>query len=214
MSCVAWESEDHVNSFSSTLPHKQSNYSHPNSCIPPNTSGMEYTSPAIRLPDGTYIMDSFAIAQKLESLHPTPSLHLDSPYQSRIEEFLPTMVNQVRPIFMPLVPQKFLNPRSKEYFISTREKALGMPLEQYAKNAKQGFTNVKPYAKELGDMYAENDGPFLMGKEVCYADIMVLGWLRMFDRLGEVSKIFEMEGGEKLKDVYQTTGKWFERDTY
>jgi len=45
--------------------------------IPPNKKGAEYTIPAVRLADGTYLMDSLQIAGALEMVYPTPSLHLD-----------------------------------------------------------------------------------------------------------------------------------------
>ncbi|KAJ9608693.1 hypothetical protein H2200_006464 [Cladophialophora chaetospira] len=184
--------------------------------IPPNTSGpYEYTSPTVLLPSGEYVMDSRPIANKLESLHPTPSLHLDSPYLARMEEFLPKAVNAVRPVFMPLVPKVFLNTPSAEYFTKSREKSVGKSLDEYAQGKEQAFEDVKPFVKELGGWFAENsEGPFLLGKEVSYADVMVLGWLRMLDRLGVVDRIFEAEGGGKLKEAYEAAGKWFERETY
>ncbi|EXJ65666.1 uncharacterized protein A1O5_11193 [Cladophialophora psammophila CBS 110553] len=185
--------------------------------IPPNSSGpYEYTSPAIRLPSGEYLMESRAIVDKLEQLHPSPSLHLNSPYLPRIEQLLPNLLGQVRPVFMPLVPKVFLNPPSYDYFVASREKALGMSLDEYAaKNTDKAWEDVKPFVKELAAIYAENsEGPFLMGKQVSYADMMVLGFLKMMDRLENVNKFFAMEGGEKLKEVYEAGAKWLERDSY
>jgi len=159
-------------------------------------------------------MDSRPIVDKLESLYPTPSLHLDSPYLARVEEFLPKPVTAIRPVFVPLVPKTFLNPRSAEYFTKSREEGLGKTLDEFALGGEKGFEEVKPYVKELGEWYGENgDGPFLLGKEVSYADVMVLGWLRMLDRLGVVGRIFELEGGGKLREVYEAAGKWFEKET-
>ncbi|KIX97164.1 uncharacterized protein Z520_07278 [Fonsecaea multimorphosa CBS 102226] len=185
--------------------------------IPAHTSGpYEYTSPTIRLPSGEYVMESRVIADKLEQLHPSPSLHLDSPYLARMEQLLPKIQNAVRPIFMPRVPKTFLNPVSRDYFVATREKAIGMSLDEYAsKNTEQAWEDVRPLVKELAGVYAENpQGPFLMGNDVSYADFMVVGFLRMFDRLGAVDQLFAMDGGEKLKEVYGACAKWLERDTY
>ncbi|ETI28666.1 hypothetical protein G647_01117 [Cladophialophora carrionii CBS 160.54] len=161
-------------------------------------------------------MDSRKIVERLEALYPTPSLHLDSPYQGRIEHFLPKLVGTVRPIFMPLVPVTFLNPPSKAYFEQDREKAVGMPLQEYhAKNAEQAYRDVEPLWKELAGWYAENDGGvWLSGGEIIYADVMVLGLLRMLDRLGVADRLWALEGGEVLKKVYDAAAKWFERDTY
>ncbi|KIW35604.1 uncharacterized protein PV07_02291 [Cladophialophora immunda] len=185
--------------------------------LPPNSSGpYEYTSPAIRLPSGEYLMESRAIVDKLEQLHPSPPLSLDSPYLARAEQLVPKLANAVRPIFMPLVPKTFLNPPSRDYFVASREKALGMPLDAYAAaNTAQAWEDAKPVVKEAGAVYAENpDGPFLLGKQVSYADFMVLGFLRMMDRLGIKDRFFAMEGGEKLKELYEAGAKWLERDSY
>jgi glutathione S-transferase len=160
-------------------------------------------------------MESLEIAKKLEEIHPEPSLQLDSPYTKRVLDFLPTLLGSVRPIFMPQVPKKFLPPRSAEYFVSTREKSVGMSLDEYAKGAPKGWEDAKPHVSTLGEMYRENEaGPFLMGKEVSFSDFVVVGFLRMMDRLGIVDKFWEMDGGKELQSVYQACGKWFERDDH
>ncbi|KAK5273614.1 hypothetical protein LTR96_000214 [Exophiala xenobiotica] len=188
--------------------------------IPPNQTGAgaAYSSPAIRMPDGSYVMDSRRIADALESLQPTPPLHLDSPYQARIEDLTKQIVDSIRPVFMPLVPKVFLNPTSRDYFVSTRTKALGMSLDEYAKGADEGVQKAKPYIRELGELLRENnEGPFLQGKTPCYADMIVLGWLTMLDRLGVGDSFFGLEdGGEELKRLYDEGVKqgWFERDSY
>ncbi|KIX06461.1 uncharacterized protein Z518_04437 [Rhinocladiella mackenziei CBS 650.93] len=183
--------------------------------IPPNESGFQYTSPTVRLPDGTCIMESRKIADALESKYPNPPLHLDSPYQSRIEAFMPQLFTPIRPVFVPLVPKVFLNPRSQEYYIASREKSMGMTLDQYAQGRDKGFEDAKPFVKQLGEMLKENPGgPFLMGGEPCYADLVVLGWVKMMDGLGWKEKFFACEGGEEIKRLYEAGGKWLERDSY
>ena len=160
-------------------------------------------------------MDSLPIAHKLEEIHPNPSLHLDSPDFAPVSDLLSKLTGAVRPVFVPLVPKKFLLPRSAEYFVTSREKSVNMPLDVYAQQGDQGFENAKPFVKTLGEWYGEKpEGPFLAGKEVAFTDVMVLGLLRMLDRLGKVERIWEMEGGKALKTCYDASGKWFERDTY
>ena len=160
-------------------------------------------------------MESRKIANTLEPLYPTPSLHLDSPVLARVEKLLPHVVESFRPLFMPLVPKVFLNPRSEEYFIASREKSLGKSLDEWAKGADQGLENAKPHIKELAQVLKENsEGPFFLGKEVSYADFPVVAWLRMFERLGVVDKIWSLEGGQDLKKLYEASAKWLERDSY
>jgi len=184
--------------------------------IPPNETGTAYSSPTIRLPDGSYVMDSRRIADALERLHPNPPLHLDSPYQSRIESLIGQILTPIRAVFVPLVPKVFLNPASQAYFIPTREKAVGMGLEEFAKGADEGIQKASPFIRELGEMLRENEGPFLQGNTPCYADMMVLAWLRMLDRLGVSDRFFGLEGGQELKTLYDEGVKqgWFDRDSY
>ena len=166
------------------------------------------------MPDGKYIVESRAIADALEKLQPSPSLHLDSPYQARIEKIVPDLANSIRPIFMPLVPETFLNKPSYDYFLASREKMLGMPLEKYADGADEAFEKAKPYIKQLGDMLSENEGPFLEGKKPVYADLVIVAMLRMQAGLGYAEKIYDCEGGKELKTLYEASKEWLERESY
>lgn len=160
-------------------------------------------------------MESRKIADVLESEYPDPPLHLDSPYQARIDDVLPKLVEKVRPIFAPLVPKVFLNPPSQKYFVASREAALGFSLDEYSKGAGQALNDAKPFVKQLGDLLDENPaGPFLQGRDPIYADFVVLGWIRMMDGLGVVDRFFACDGGQQLKRLYEAAAKWLERDSY
>ena len=109
-------------------------------------------------------MDSRAIADELEAFWPEPSIHLSSPYQSRIESLFNDMMSALAPTLVPLVPKAFLSPRAQDYWISDREKSWKMSLNEFAKGGAKGFEDAKPLIKQLGNMYKENqDGPFLEG---------------------------------------------------
>jgi len=183
--------------------------------LPPNESGYKYTSPTIRLPDGTYIMESKKIALKLESLHPEPPLHLDSPVLPRVEPILHNIVTCFRPLFVPLVPRMFLNPASQAHFIPSREKGVGKSLDEFGKGADQGVENAKPHVKELAGVLGEHpEGPFFLGKEVSYVDFVVVGWLRMMARMGVAERIWALDGGSELKALYDASAKWLERESH
>lgn len=160
-------------------------------------------------------MESRKIAFALESTHQDPTLHLDSPVLLRVEAILPEIVERVRPAFVPLVPKIFLNPVSQGYFIPSREKSLGKPLDEFAKGTDQGVDNARPYVKELADVLRENaGGPFFLGKDVSYADFVVVAWLHMLVRLDIADRIWALDGGEELKGLYQASARWLERDSY
>lgn len=122
-------------------------------------------------------MNSKAIASELEGLWPEPSLHLDSPYQGRIESLFNDVMVTLPPTLVPQVPRAFVNPRSRDYWIPDREKSWGMSLDEYAKGGEKGFEDAKHLIKRLGDMYkADTNGPFLEGTRPIYADLAnVLG---------------------------------------
>ncbi|KIV88054.1 hypothetical protein PV10_08984 [Exophiala mesophila] len=183
--------------------------------IPPNETGFAYSSPAIGLPDGSYVMESRKIASALEERYPTPSLHLDSPYLPRVEAVLSKLLPGLRPIFVPLVPKVFLNPRSQEYFIPDRERTFGKSLDEVSQGADQAAEDSRPYVAQLAELLRENqDGPFFAGKQVGYADFMVVAFLRMLTLLGAADKLWKEDGEKELKGLYQACEKWLERDSY
>lgn len=125
-----------------------------------------YTIPIMQFPDGKYIMESHAIATRLENDHPTPSLHLDSPLLPKVEDLLSKVTGPLHGVWKPLVPSNLLNPPSKEYFERTREARLGMSLEQLAKESggEEAWLAAVPGLKELGALIKGNGGPFVMGE--------------------------------------------------
>lgn len=134
---------------------------------PPNDSPAytKYTIPTMQFEDGTYIMDSKAIAERLEKDHPSPPLHLDSPILSKVAEIIPKATTPMAGIWMPLVPENLLNPRSKEYFERTRQVRVGKPLSELAMETseEEAWKNAIPGLNELGEVVKENGGPFVMG---------------------------------------------------
>ncbi|KAL8924235.1 MAG: hypothetical protein Q9208_004199 [Pyrenodesmia sp. 3 TL-2023] len=160
--------------------------------IPPNPSSSgiasAYSVPTIRLPDGTYIMDSKRIAAALEERYPDPPLHIDAPQVAQIEGLLPKMLGPMRGITMPKIPRALLNQESAAFFNETRAQRFGMSLEQLEreKGGEAQWEEAGPVIREIGEMLRENDGgPFVRGKEVSYADFYLVGLLVFFERLGE-----------------------------
>ncbi len=174
----------------------------------------DYTIPIVQLPDGQWIMDSFAIAKHLESAHPKPSLHLDSPYLERIMTLLPKAAGPLSPVFIPRVQGNLLNPPSADFFRRTREARFGKTLEELAKGADEAWETSKPHIKEIAAMLGEDDsGPYFMGKEVSYADFVLVGWMKMFERIGQLDPILAVDK-EAFGAVYEACKKSMERDDH
>jgi glutathione S-transferase len=155
-----------------------------------------YTIPAIGLHSGkstTYIMESSAIAQELEKLYPSPSLHLDSPYIPRVKESVGSILGPLAALAFSRLVANVLAPPSAEYFERTR--CSRYKVESLAKWAEDSgeeasFAKARPAIEEMAKMLKENgEGPFFMGQTRSYADIIAVTALSMFKRIDE--RIFE-----------------------
>jgi len=126
----------------------------------------EYTLPTVKFPDGSYIMDSKAIAGAIEKLYPQPSFRLDSDSLPKVVELAGKLTSCIMFVWMPKVPEKLLLPRSKEYFERTRAETFGKPLSELEKEkgGEAQWELAKPRYAVLGEMLRENGGPYFLGK--------------------------------------------------
>ncbi|KAJ6788937.1 hypothetical protein PWT90_00148 [Aphanocladium album] len=156
--------------------------------VEPGNSRFPYTIPAIRLPDDTWCQDSRKIVDLIEKRYPEPSVHLDSPYQTRIEEVVPRAFMPLMAIGLNQIPKRLLNTASVDYWMKTRTDYVGCDLAEYeAKNGGEtAFATAAPALQEVTAMLKENsDGPFFSGKEVSYADFVWISALYFFKRIGD-----------------------------
>lgn len=138
-----------------------------NISLSPNESpATPYTIPAVQFDENEYLMDSRKIAARLEKDYQTPTLQLDSPLLPMVEEILPTILEPMRPIWMPLIPSNLLNPSSAEYFSRTREERLGKSLVDFkAEGAgEECWIAALPGMKALEELLGREGGPYLLGK--------------------------------------------------
>jgi glutathione S-transferase len=182
--------------------------------VPPNPEGSPaaYSSPAIRLPDGTYAMDSRKIADALEALQPEPSLLLGSGYVERVQAAVDDARKPLTSLWMPRVPEMLLPERSAKYFSETRAVRVGMPLSEFAKQTidwdaiGRGLETLKVIVSE------HQTGPYILGEQASYADLILAGYWRFLERLDK-GDVFErcMAYDESLRKQYEACRKWLER---
>ncbi|KAI1464289.1 putative glutathione S-transferase [Daldinia caldariorum] len=147
-----------------------------------------YTIPTIILPDGTWVTDSWTIAETLEKEYPEPTLHLDSPYLSQVKQLLAEVLTPLKGIYAPKVHDVLLNDASKEYFRTTREKAFGATLEEVAEKegGEEAWKAAQPALEKATALLKENgDGPFFEGKTLGFADLAWASLLIFFQRMGD-----------------------------
>ncbi|KAL3961051.1 hypothetical protein ACCO45_006168 [Purpureocillium lilacinum] len=135
--------------------------------VPPNAEGYPYSIPTVAFPDGTWIMESRAIATAL----------------------VPAAMKALLPIFYANVPRRLLEPASLEYWYRVRGEKVGMPIDEF--EAKHGgeaaYAAAEQPLRDVTAMYKENggEGPFLQGAKVCYADFVWIAFLEFARRIGE-----------------------------
>ena len=166
--------------------------------VPPNEKGPQFTLPALQMPDDSYVMDSYKIANIIEEKHPEPSLPLNTPTQLRCREILIKFMGELSPIYVPGVAQNILGDASLDYFLATRQEDVGMPLYDYKKQHSPGaFERAEPFAREMTSLLNEtSSGPYFLGDTVSYTDFMWAGILLFFKCLGneEYQEVLKRSG--------------------
>lgn len=156
--------------------------------VPPNEGGPPFTLPAIQTPSGSYVMDSYKIADLLEEQYPEPSLPLNTPTQSRFRDIMIELMSQLRPIYIPRIAQRVLGSESLDFFIASRQNDVGMPLDEYEKQQGPGaFERAEPFMRQLTALLNEtsSSGPFFLGESVSYTDFMWAAILLCFKCIGD-----------------------------
>ncbi|KAM0437915.1 hypothetical protein ACHAPT_002280 [Fusarium lateritium] len=167
----------------------------------------KYTVPAIHhVSTNTYIMDSPAIAEFLESTYSSPPLPLTSELGREIETKARSAVG---PAFgVSVIPREIniLSPRAQEYFRRTREALLGRRLEDLLdlEKEEQAWASMGEKMRDLGELMRTHkaDGPFLLGAQPSYTDFFIAGSLqsaRMVDE-GVFQRCIKYPG---FHDIYE-----------
>lgn len=128
--------------------------------LPPLEGERAYTIPTMQFPDGTYVMDSQNLAERIEKDHPEPPLHLDSPLLEQVNDFGPKIMAIIRPMVIAGVYANLLPEKSRGYF-EKHGRVKQLPEEQ---EQEELWTQASPGIKELGELLRANGGPFLMCK--------------------------------------------------
>ncbi|KAI3322393.1 putative glutathione S-transferase [Xylariaceae sp. AK1471] len=180
-----------------------------------------YTIPTVIMPDGTYIMDSWKIAQAIEKDYPVPSLHLDSPLREKVEGHLISGRAALKPIYVPNVVRRLLKEFNHAYWHETRSKVVGMPLDQFER--EHGGDN-KPYEEAAPHFQAvtailkeDTRGPFFMGSTISYTDFIWAGFLIFCRRIGDdmFQSVLEVTGdGDVHLKLLEALEPWSARDDY
>ena len=186
----------------------------------PGASYADHTVPAVKLPDGRYVMESEAIAQELDKLFPEPSLPLDLDLVREVQGFVGDTVYKAARLTLPRVARDIIRAGSSEYFNRTKGERLGgvgTSLDQIEKelNLDEAWKTVEPGLRKIGDLLRANDqGPFLLGQTVSYADFVIVGLLHFFRRVGEDVYQRAVAVEPLLAELYEASKPWLVRDDH
>ncbi|GAB1733239.1 hypothetical protein NU195Hw_g8447t1 [Hortaea werneckii] len=148
---------------------------------PPNEQG-RYTVPTVRLPDGSWIMDSLVIARKLNEMYPEPKLIFD-------ETSLADVTEGSGDYGMPL--EEFERTKGGEKAWADAEPGFRFLAELYGK---------------------ENDGPFLMGSQPSFGDFVIVAFIECVMRVGEDMGKRWLSMDKRLARVHEACKPWMEKD--
>ncbi|KAK5107960.1 hypothetical protein LTR62_000505 [Meristemomyces frigidus] len=185
--------------------------------VSPNAEGTPYTVPCIQLPNGETVMESLAIATKLESLHPSPSLHLDANMHEKAKAVSFQVVRPLFPIFMPIIGRTCIVDDAREYFYASKEAAFGMSLDEVEKKGgEQSWVAAQGGLQALKALLTENkvdEGPFILGSRVNYGDFVVVAMLEGLRRIERAlfDRVVGFDGS--IGEVYRACEVWMKHDT-
>ncbi|KAK3720543.1 hypothetical protein LTR37_003592 [Vermiconidia calcicola] len=191
----------------------------PNEPAPSGPPQSPYTVPAIQLPGGPGIMDSAAIAAKLESIHPEPSLHLDNGLVEKVGPLIGKVAFPLLPVFMPRIARDIILEEYAEWFAEARAQKLGMPLDELerTRGGDQAWEAARPGLIELTQFLAEqkrDDGPFILGSQVCYADFLIVSMMEALRRIGQdlFERFIQVSGDHSLRKLHEACQRWMRSD--
>ena len=149
--------------------------------------GAKYTLPTIQ-DNGKLVIDSFAIAEYLEEAYPSakPLFHGNSKPLARAVLSLCTMTSALygaMPLLMPKIIDQ-LDDEGGKYFKRTREAVWGTinhGIYNDGKRIEGIWKGLSPTLVTLEAMVTDVDGPFLLGADLTYADIVLYSRLSFWE---------------------------------
>jgi hypothetical protein len=139
-------------------------------------------------------MDSYNIVDVIEKEYPEPPLPVNQDVIQRLRKAMAPGVRRIGSCYIAQGPKVWLSEESIEYWNRTRTARAGMPLEDFeaARGGQPAWEEAEPAFRAVTAIYKENgnEGPFLAGKDVQFADFVWIGLL-LFWRSNRVPGAFE-----------------------
>lgn len=169
-----------------------------------------HTLPAIYIPgDDLYIMDSLAIAQHINTTHPSPPLPIITPEYEQFRALTRSILIHIYRIYQALVFRRLLSPESQAFWRLTREPDHGMTMEELeARHVtdREAWSKAWEAAREptagMTALLAAKGGPFFQGNEVSWPDLVWGSILLFFEKIGDDMLGAFLEGAGEGRGVH------------
>ncbi|KAK5716222.1 hypothetical protein LTR17_016564 [Elasticomyces elasticus] len=186
--------------------------------IPANPEGAfaDYTCPCIRLPDGTFIMDSNPIAEKLESLYPEPSMRMENGLWKEMAVVCDGLVFSAGPDFLCPLVNDILREPAGAWFSEDRHKRFGatLPDIEVGMGGEKCWEASKPGLEKLKALlttHKEDEGPFILGSKPSYGDLIAAGLFASLKRMHAERAEKVMGFDESFVKVLKACEPWLKK---
>lgn len=202
-----------------TVRYKQSQTDFLDASLPPNTTGIPYTIPAIQLPTGEWLMDSRKVAERLEDMYARPTARVKSEIVAKVEKLTDRIMQTVCADFIPKIPRNLLGERSLDYWYRTREEWFdGKPLDQVAAEmgGDQVYDAARPDVGSITALLKQNSaGPFFEGETITYADFIWASFLHFFENL-DIECLYKLVGPDAQSHLalLEACRPWLQRNDH
>ncbi|CAK3921820.1 Glutathione S-transferase ustS [Lecanosticta acicola] len=187
----------------------------------PGTIGpqpLAYTVPAVKFPDGSAVMDSAAIALKIEARYPQPKIDLAPELQAKVMPLYGQILFQLAGTFFPLIRRNILLEESIAEWTANKETTFGRSMaEMEANSGEAAWRNAEPGFEKLRELLRESKkdaGPFVLGGEVCYVDFIFGAMMECCRKVGGDLYANFARYAPELREIHEACeGKgWLEKD--
>lgn len=171
-------------------------------------------------------MESADIVKKLEKACPEPSLRLDDELQQKAQDVANQLIFPAVAFIFRRIYSDQITDEEKDWFRNDRETRARawlnrdhITLEEWDQEAggAAALNGLQPGMEQLSKFLKEHkkdDGPFVLGSVPCYADLIIVGIVEAYRRIGANDGAFEKIAlsVDGLSEFYEACRPWLRRN--
>ena len=120
---------------------------------------------------------------------------------------------------MPRIFDHLITDHSRDFWIRTRENIFGMTVDEFqkTKGGEQAWEAARPGLQALSEFltkHKRDSGPFILGSQVSYADLVLVAFLESTKRTSQAMLDRIVDFDKSIKDLYDASSRWLKRSSY